>query len=172
MYLRVVSLATRSIVVLEVALFAIADNRSCRRHGTWFCIYIQCNTYLNMPMENNREHMILELYKIFDSHRESRLWFLDELDADSYEDYLQKYKGRTTERSHFTAICSFFELSGVFMSRGLLDPDLYFDVFNPGPFWHKAKPIVEGMREKRPFIYENFENLNDRRSKWTKTREK
>jgi hypothetical protein len=28
------------------------------------------------------------------------------------------------------------------------------------------------MREKRPYIYENFEILNDMRSQWTKKREK
>jgi hypothetical protein len=124
-----------------------------------------------MSADYSKANIILELYKIFDSHRDSRQWVLDELDIHSYGDFQQKYKGRTTERSHFTAVCSFFELSGVFMNRGLLDPDIYFDIFNPGPFWHKVKPIIEGMREKRPFIYENFENLNNKRSKWTKKRE-
>lgn len=126
----------------------------------------------HMPADYNKANIILELYKIFDSHRDSRLWILDELDVDSYEDFQQKYKGHTTERSHFTAVCSFFELSGVFMNQGLLDPDIYFDIFNPGPFWHRVKPIIDGMRERRPFIYENFETLNDTRSKWTKKREK
>jgi hypothetical protein len=125
-----------------------------------------------MSSEYDKANVILELYKIFDSHRDGRIWVLDELDASSYEDYQQKYKGHVSERSYFTAICSFFELSGVFMNRGLLDPDIYFDVFNPGPFWHKVKPIVEGMREKRPYIYENFEILNNKRSKWAKKREK
>ena len=61
----------------------------------------------------------------------------------------QKYKGHTTERSHFTAICSFFELSGVFMNHGLLDPDFYFDIFNPGPFWHKVKANSRGNERKK-----------------------
>ena len=125
-----------------------------------------------MSSEYNKANIIIELYKIFDSHRDSTLWVLDELDVESYEEFQQKYKGHTAERLHFTDVCSFFELSGVFMNQGLLDPDLYFDIFNPGPFWHKVKPIVEGMRDKRPFIYKNFEDLNDKRSKWTKKREK
>ena len=41
-------------------------------------------------------------------------------------------------------------------------------MFNPTPFWNKAKPIVEGMRTKRPHIYENFESLNNKRLSWTK----
>jgi hypothetical protein len=67
-------------------------------------------------------------------------------------------------------VCGFFELSGVLLSHGLIDPDLYFDIFNPSPFWHKARPIVDGMREKRPHIYENFEILNNKRKNWTKKR--
>jgi hypothetical protein len=63
------------------------------------------------------------------------------------------------------------ELSGVLMNHGLVEPDLYFDIFNPTPFCHKAKPIIEGMRTKRPHIYENFEILNNRRSIWKKERE-
>ncbi len=120
---------------------------------------------------NSKVNTILDLYKINDSHRDSRLWFLDELDANSYADYQEKYSGASIEKSHFIAVCSFFELSGVLMNHGLIDIDLYFDIFNPSPFWHKAKPIVEGMREKRPHIYENFEILNNKRSIWTKKRD-
>ena len=47
-----------------------------------------------MPADYNKANIILELYKIFDSHRDSRLWILDELDVVSYEDFQQKYKGQ------------------------------------------------------------------------------
>jgi hypothetical protein len=59
---------------------------------------------------------LLSLYKIYDDHRESILWFLEELDANSYEEYLEKYSGASTGRSHFIAVCGFFELSGVLVS--------------------------------------------------------
>jgi hypothetical protein len=113
---------------------------------------------------------ILKLYEIYDSHRDAVLWFLEELDAKNYEEYLEKYSGASSERSHFIAVCGFFELSGVLVSYGLIDQNLYFDIFNPTPFWDKAKPIVEGMRPKRPHIYENFELLNNKRLTWTKKR--
>ena len=76
------------------------------------------------------------------------------------------------ERSHFIAVCGFFELSGVLLKHGLIDENLYFDIFNPTPFWNKAKPIVEGMRSKRsdPFYYENFESLIVKRLSWKKKR--
>jgi hypothetical protein len=115
---------------------------------------------------------LLKLYKIYDEHRESILWFLEELDANSYGEYLKKYAGVSIGRSHFIAVCGFFELSGVLMSYRMIDQNLYFDMFNPTPFWEKAKPIVEGLRNKRPHIYENFELLNNRRLTWTKKRSK
>ena len=51
-----------------------------------------------------------------------------------------------------------------------VDLKLYFDIFNPSPFWHKAEQIIMGMREKRPYIYENFESLNEKRTIWAKSR--
>jgi hypothetical protein len=115
---------------------------------------------------------LLNLYNIYDNHREAVLWFLEEFDANSYEDYVEKYSGASVGRSHFVTVCGFFELSGVMISHKMIDQNLYFDMFNPTPFWQKAKFVVEGMRIKRPYIYENFEALNDRRLKWTKLRTK
>jgi hypothetical protein len=115
---------------------------------------------------------LLNLYNIYDDHREAVLWFLEEFEANSYEEYVEKYSGASVGRSHFVTICGFFELSGVLISHKMIDQNLYFDMFNPTPFWQKAKFVLEGMRIKRPHIYENFEALNDRRLKWTKLRTK
>ncbi|MGA7543581.1 MAG: hypothetical protein WBW34_11025 [Nitrososphaeraceae archaeon] len=115
---------------------------------------------------------LLNLYNIYDDHREAVLWFLEEFEANSYEEYVEKYSGASVGRSHFVTVCGFFELSGVLISHKMVDQNLYFDMFNPTPFWQKAKFVLEGMRIKRPHIYENFEALNDRRLKWTKLRTK
>lgn len=129
-----------------------------------------------MAMKNsdsgNKVDTVISLYRIYDDHRDSILWFLEQLQANDYPDYLDKYSGVSVGRSHFTAVCGFFELSGVLVAHGLIDPDLYFDIFNPTPFWEKAKAIIEGMRSKRPHIYENFEWLNQRRFSWSKSRDK
>ena len=124
-------------------------------------------------MKNNYAKNIdtlLRLYKLYDEHRDSVLWFLEDLDANNYQEYLQKYPGSSNERSRFIGICGFFELSGVIVKHRLIDQNLYFDMFNPTPFWQKAEPIVKGMRTKRPHIYENFELLNDKRLSWPKKR--
>lgn len=113
---------------------------------------------------------LLRLYEIYDRHRDSLLWFLHELDVDSYDGYTRKYAGTSSERIHFTTVCGFFELSGVLVNSKLLDQNIYFDLFNTAPFWTKAKPILDGMREDRPHIYENFESLNKKRLIWAKKR--
>ena len=116
--------------------------------------------------------ILLALYKIYDSHRDSILWFLEDLDANNYDEYLTKYSGASIGRSHFIAVCGFFELSGVLVRYGRIDENLYFNMFNPTPFWAKAKPIVREIRNKRPYIYENFELLNNKRLNWAKKRKK
>jgi hypothetical protein len=116
--------------------------------------------------------ILFNLYNIYDNHREAVLWFLEDFDANSYEEYVEKYSGASVGRSHFVTVCGFFELSGVLISHKMIDQNLYFDMFNPTPFWQKAKFVLEGMRIKRPHIYENFEALNDRRLKWSKLRTK
>ncbi|HZA07415.1 MAG TPA: hypothetical protein VE619_06910 [Nitrososphaeraceae archaeon] len=65
------------------------------------------------------------------------------MDTNNYEEYLEKYSGTSSVRSYFIAVCGFFELSGVLVSYGLIDQNLYFDMFNPTLLWEKAKPIVE-----------------------------
>lgn len=113
---------------------------------------------------------VLELYQIYDRHREALLWFLHELAAKDYTAYKQKYAGASKERMYFTSVCGFFELAGVLVNRRMLTQDLFFDVFNPTPFWQRARSIVEGMRESRPHIYENFELLSEKRKKWSEKR--
>ncbi len=124
--------------------------------------------------KTNNTDTLLKLYQIYDNHRNARLWFLEGLDASDYNEYREKYSGASMERSHFITVCGFFELSGVLVNHGLVDPNLYFDIFNPTPFWNKARPIIEGMRSKRSdsYYYENFESLNSKRLIWKKERSK
>ena len=113
---------------------------------------------------------LMRLYELYDGRRKALLWFLHELNSKSYNEYKEKYTGTSRERAYFTSVCGFFELSGVLLKRGLINQDLFFDVFNPSPYWERAKPIVEGMKKERPHIYENFELLHRRRNQWARTR--
>jgi hypothetical protein len=115
-------------------------------------------------------NILLKLYEIYDAHRDSLLWFLEEFDARDYEEYEEKYQGASKERYHFVSVCGFFELSGVLVNRRIIGVNLYFDLFNPSPFWHKAKPVIDGMLKKRPYIYESFESINEKRTIWARKR--
>lgn len=123
-----------------------------------------------MPKEN--VGVLFSLYDIYDRNRDSILWFLEDFNAKNYKEYKQKYHGTNKDRCHFIRVCGFFELSGALVKRKLINSDLYFDVFNPNPFWQKAEPIIKGMRQTRPFIYENFELLNKMKIKWSQKRSK
>jgi hypothetical protein len=46
----------------------------------------------------NYVNLILEFHKIYDGHRDSRLWFLDELDANNYKEYHKKYSAVSKEK--------------------------------------------------------------------------
>jgi hypothetical protein len=102
--------------------------------------------------------------------RDSLDWFLEDLDASNYEEYNQRYAGSSSLSFHFTSVCGFFEVSGVLVNSRLIYQKLYFDVFNPIPFWENTRVIVEGMRKTRPHLYENFESLASRPVEWQKKR--
>ena len=121
-------------------------------------------------IESSDSDTLLGLYELYDRHRDAILWFLEEFDANTYDEYTQRYSGTSAGRSYFISVCGFFELSGVLIEHGMIEEDLYFDMFNPTPFWEKAEKIVRGMRNKRPHIYENFELLNKKRERWRKKR--
>ncbi|HEV8663131.1 MAG TPA: hypothetical protein VGT06_08340 [Candidatus Methylomirabilis sp.] len=114
--------------------------------------------------------VLLQLYQIYDRNREALLWFLHDLAPKDYAAYTAQYAGTSRERVAFTSVCGFFELAGVLVNRKLLSADLFFDVFNPAPYWERARPIVEGMRKARPHIYENFEGLVAKRREWAAKR--
>jgi hypothetical protein len=113
---------------------------------------------------------IIRLYALYDGHREALLWFLHELYVKNYDDYKKKYLGTSKERAHFTSVCGFFELAGVLVRRRIVNSELFFDVFNPSPYWQRAKAIVDEMRRERAHIYENFEFLANMREEWARSR--
>jgi hypothetical protein len=81
--------------------------------------------------ETDNTDTLLKLYQTYDNHRNAILWFLEVLDASDYKEYLEKYSGASMERSHFIAVCGFFELSGVLLNHGLIDQELYLKCSTP-----------------------------------------
>ena len=111
---------------------------------------------------------LLKLYEIYDRNRDSAIWFLTDLSARDYKSFKKKYPSRSRARVHFATVAGFFELAGILLERRLLNEDLFFDTFNVSAFWGKAKGIIKGMRQDRPRIYENFELVDTRKTRWAK----
>jgi hypothetical protein len=147
----------------------IATESNLRLDVTSKTILAATVSFLDLTPSKSVE-TLLKLYEIYDRHRDSVIWFLEDLDVRSYEEYNEKYAGASSSRLHFTTVCGFFELSGVLLNSKLIDQKIYFEVFNPTPFWEKSKAIIEGMRKSRPHIYENFESLMIKRFEWQKRR--
>ena len=76
---------------------------------------------LKKKIRSNNTDTLLKLYKIYDNHIDARLWFLEGFEAKDYNEYREKYSGASMERSHFIAVCGFFELSGVLVNRRMID---------------------------------------------------
>lgn len=124
-----------------------------------------------MPRSSNDEaDIILKLYELYDTSREAMLWFLQEFNSNNYKAYRARYRATSKERLYFSKVCGFFEISGVLVRRGLIKKGFFFDVFNPSPYWEKAIPVIRGMRDERPHIYENFGYLHQARTNWSKKR--
>jgi hypothetical protein len=64
------------------------------------------------------------------------------LDAKDYNEYLEKYSGDSSERSHFIAVCGFFELS----------PHIYenFELLNNKRLSWKKRGVTGGTTN---FVY-------------------
>ena len=104
---------------------------------------------------------LFNLYDIYDNHRQSILYFLEEFDADSYEEYTEKYAGASSGIFNFIAVCGFFELSGFLFTHKMIDQNLYFDMFNLTLFWQKSRFVIERILLNNPHIYENFDSLTN-----------
>lgn len=104
--------------------------------------------------------LLLRLWEIYRRERKAFRWFLFDLKARDYAEFCRQYSPTSGQRDNFTAVCGFFELAGSLVKNGLLNQSLFFENFTPVPFWERARPIVEGMREKiSKRMYANFENL-------------
>ena len=120
--------------------------------------------------------MLLNLYALLSSGKlfDAAMWYRNEFDVKSYEEFKEKYPVGSEGRRKFTRYAMFCELLGVLADNGLLNTDMFFDAFG-GPMWGKAEPIAKGFRKERgaPFVWENWELLS-RKSKeyWDKRKPK
>jgi hypothetical protein len=65
-------------------------------------------------------------------------------------------------------LCDMYNHVGSFVRSGLIDEDIYLQTewYNVGLYWGLLKDVVAEGRRERPFIFENFEWLAARASRW------
>jgi len=86
------------------------------------------------------------------------------LEFRDYSDFVKKYgpiPSLNPDQVAFRMVSVFAEEVGMLLRRGLIDPDMAYDLFSAGILWEKLEPIVEGMRKNfnEPRLYEDFEYL-------------
>jgi len=131
---------------------------------------------LSKPTRADAE-MLLNLYALLSSGKlfDAAMWYRNEFDVKSYEEFKEKYPVGSEGRRKFIRYGLFCEVLGVLADNGLLNTDMYFDAFS-GPMFSKAEPIVKGYRKERggaSTLWENWELLGRKsREYWDKRKPK
>ena len=80
-----------------------------------------------------------------------------------YEDYMSRYAMDVKENGKAATVFQIYEGTGVFVERGLVNPELVYDLMRESviTIWEKFSPIIENWRTKysAPQIYLGFEFL-------------
>ena len=124
-------------------------------------------------MSEPAEHKVTVLIRLWElantaETQAARMWMFTEFEASSYQEFLAKYPPGSPEWRRFSTTLALLELFGVLISRGLVDEDLFFDLFGGfDTIWRRVQNVVPGMRkELDPRLYENFELLARRHRAW------
>jgi len=102
--------------------------------------------------------------------QEAMTWFDNDFKAKDYAEFKEKFPIGSPGNAHFGMIVGQFEVAGAFISHGLLNENLYFDLSGIGFIWDRLGPIIEGQRkEMGPALWENAVWLAERQKKWSKS---
>lgn len=121
----------------------------------------------------SHEHVDL-LLKLYDLRREEKLraarqWFINEFQANSVEDYRQKYTPGTDEEIYARMVTSYWEMVAAIVNHGAIDEDLFLETTGEHFFvWEKYKHLVPAIRAmfKSPMFLANLEKLAKRTEEW------
>lgn len=106
--------------------------------------------------------IILRLYEMFESERlrEAKRWFVGELAATGYEEFIALHPRGSEGFQQFITLYGFFEMVGTLYKNRLAHPDLLFDMWFINGYFSKLYPIITGLRQQGDaHIAENFELL-------------
>jgi hypothetical protein len=124
---------------------------------------------MSQPKQNDVE-ILLRLWEMHNvpDMQSARMWVFTDFQATDYADFKRQYPPGSVEWRRFASVYGMYEMYGLLINRGLLNEDLFFDLFGGlNLLWEKLRPVVKGMREEiDPYLYENFELLCRRAQTW------
>lgn len=130
-------------------------------------------------MRDHPDHHDAELMlRLYDLRREAKLrqareWFLREFQADSREEFAQKYPPGSPENAFIRMVVSYWDMGASIVLHGLINEEFFFENNTElWIVWTKVHRVVPGMREyrKNPHIWKNLENLALHFEKWMEKR--
>lgn len=111
--------------------------------------------------------LILQLYELRREPRmrQARDFVSGEFSASGWQELVTKYPFGTDQNAYFRMVCTYWEMVGAFVNRGLINAELFFET--TGEFigvWEKVKLLIPEMRDafKNPVFMKNFEELAKR----------
>ena len=107
--------------------------------------------------------LLLRLYEIRREPelRHARKWFLTEFKPGEWSEIKARYLSHTDEDRWFRMTCSYWEMLGMLVARGVLHDELFFEHTGEDVVtWERCKPWIEGARAAiRPTYLHHFEAL-------------
>ncbi len=100
---------------------------------------------------------------------DSMNWFYFKFNVKSYDDFKEKYPMGSEGFMKFFYYGSAFELIGIMVNKGILNEDLFFELWGEMG-WNKYEPIIKGLRKdlNMPRLGENFEVMIKKYPEWEK----
>lgn len=108
--------------------------------------------------------LILKLYEMRreETMRKARKFMIEEFYAASGKEFLEKYPPGSDQNAYFRQATSYWDMVGVFVSKGLLNPELLFETSGEFHiFWEKVRATVQDLRQlrKSPYYLKNLEDM-------------
>lgn len=114
--------------------------------------------------------LLLRLYELRrePEMRRARAYMISEFNASSWEDLRPHYLTGDEPDRHFRMVTSYWDMVAVFVNRGLIDEELFFDATGEDiVLWKKIAPLIPGVREQvRPTYLWNLERMAKRHMAW------
>ena len=117
--------------------------------------------------DHHDAELLLRLYEMRreDRLRQAREWFVGKMQAETFEELMQKYPSGSQENAFLRMTASYWDMA----ASGLIKEEFFFE--NTAEFWivwQKIKPLASAARRifKNPFYWKNLETLSEKYEAW------